>query len=151
MSGEYGSEASSTYSPAAASLAPNLRLAFCLAGHAIFTLHNSLTGNRFTYRIRARRRHGYFVGVLRGPDNESSYTQIGTIEGYQRGPRFIPVYRSAPPQSMRVFSWAWPRIVAGTLPPEIEFHHAGRCGRCGRKLTVPSSIISGLGPTCINQ
>ena len=24
----------------------------------------------------------------------------------------------------------------------------GKCGRCGRKLTVPSSIESGLGPHC---
>lgn len=133
---------------AAASLAPNLRLTFCLAGRAVFTLRNALTENRFTYRIRARRRHGYFVGVLRGPDNESAYTQIGTIEGYQRGPRFIPVYRENQGQSLRVFAWAWPRIVAGTLPPEIEFHHAGRCGRCNRLLTTPESIASGIGPKC---
>jgi hypothetical protein len=26
--------------------------------------------------------------------------------------------------------------------------HEGRCGRCGRKLTVPESIESGFGPEC---
>ena len=28
--------------------------------------------------------------------------------------------------------------------------HEGRCGRCGRKLTVPESIEAGYGPECIN-
>jgi hypothetical protein len=27
-------------------------------------------------------------------------------------------------------------------------HHEGKCGRCGRLLTVPSSIESGIGPEC---
>jgi hypothetical protein len=30
----------------------------------------------------------------------------------------------------------------------IEFWHEGSCGRCGRKLTVPSSIKTGMGPSC---
>lgn len=27
----------------------------------------------------------------------------------------------------------------------------GACGRCGRKLTVPGSIASGIGPTCAEK
>lgn len=30
----------------------------------------------------------------------------------------------------------------------VEVWHEGSCGRCGRKLTVPSSIETGLGPEC---
>jgi hypothetical protein len=33
----------------------------------------------------------------------------------------------------------------------VEFWHEGKCGRCNRKLTVPSSIESGFGPECINH
>lgn len=31
---------------------------------------------------------------------------------------------------------------------QMEFKHAGRCGRCGRELTTPESIDAGLGPVC---
>jgi len=133
---------------AVASLAVNRRLAFCLAGHAIFTLRNSLTGNRFTYRIRARRRQGFSVALLHGQDNESDYMGIGYITQYASGPQFTPHYRANPSQAMRAFAWAWPRLVTNTLPPEIEFYHAGRCGRCHRLLTTPESIASGIGPKC---
>jgi hypothetical protein len=30
----------------------------------------------------------------------------------------------------------------------MELWHEGRCGKCGRALTVPESIESGLGPVC---
>jgi len=31
---------------------------------------------------------------------------------------------------------------------KLLYYHEGKCGRCARKLTVPESIISGLGPIC---
>lgn len=31
---------------------------------------------------------------------------------------------------------------------KLLYYHEGRCGRCARTLTVPASIISGLGPIC---
>jgi hypothetical protein len=34
--------------------------------------------------------------------------------------------------------------------PNLEIWHEGRCGRCGRKLTVPESIHNGYGPECIH-
>jgi hypothetical protein len=30
----------------------------------------------------------------------------------------------------------------------IKVYHSGKCGKCGRKLTTPESIKSGLGPYC---
>jgi predicted metal-dependent hydrolase len=35
-----------------------------------------------------------------------------------------------------------------SLCPGFNVHHEGKCGRCGRLLTVPSSIESGIGPEC---
>jgi hypothetical protein len=32
-----------------------------------------------------------------------------------------------------------------------EVYHEGRCGRCNRKLTVPESIETGLGPECASK
>ena len=30
----------------------------------------------------------------------------------------------------------------------IKVYHSGKCGKCGKKLTTPESIKSGLGPYC---
>ena len=30
-------------------------------------------------------------------------------------------------------------------------YHVGKCGKCGKKLTTPESILTGLGPTCSNK
>jgi hypothetical protein len=49
------------------------------------------------------------------------------------------------------FAWFWDRLRNGNLPEQVEVHHEGRCGRCGRALTVPESIESGFGPECINH
>ncbi|MGQ4872128.1 MAG: DUF6011 domain-containing protein, partial [Candidatus Thorarchaeota archaeon] len=32
------------------------------------------------------------------------------------------------------------------LPEKVRIWHEGKCGRCGRRLTVPESIESGYGP-----
>jgi hypothetical protein len=40
-------------------------------------------------------------------------------------------------------------LIKNNLPNFIEIWHEGRCGKCGRTLTVPDSIANGLGPECI--
>lgn len=37
------------------------------------------------------------------------------------------------------------------LMKEADWWHEGRCGRCGRRLTVPESIESGFGPECARR
>jgi len=46
-----------------------------------------------------------------------------------------------------------PRIEANIAKVEatlnqLRFYHEGRCGKCARVLTVPESIILGIGPVC---
>jgi hypothetical protein len=45
------------------------------------------------------------------------------------------------------------RVMLGKqkLPEGYKVQHAGRCGRCARTLTVPSSIELGLGPECATK
>ena len=43
------------------------------------------------------------------------------------------------------------QINQGRMPLTLTVFHDGKCGRCGRKLTVPESIQSGLGPVCAGQ
>jgi hypothetical protein len=44
-------------------------------------------------------------------------------------------------------------MVQGKTPAEVDLEvwHEGRCGACGRRLTVPESIERGLGPECYGR
>lgn len=126
--------------------------AFALAGNAIFTLRSKATGERFTFRVRQPRDDTpHFVALLRGPDNTSDYSYLGTIyrDGrYKHGKR-SPIGPDAP--SARAFDWFWRRLEAGLLHEKLEIWHEGRCGRCGRLLTVPESVARGIGPDCAGR
>lgn len=136
---------------------------FACAGNAIFTVSNSETSNRFTYRIRIAldKQTGkpqvggpWFVAVLTGQDNNSDYRFIGTLFTRPTLPVFVRGRKSSiseSAQSVQVFKWFWERLAGPGLPDCIQVHHEGRCGRCGRRLTVPESIERGLGPDCAGK
>lgn len=137
-------------------------LDFITAGNAIFTVINDVTGNRYTFktsvctdRVTGKRNDDlYFVGVLTGPDNTSSYQYLGTIRRDANALRFDHGRKSAisfDAPSARAFRWTFAHIIAGEFPDCVRVMHAGRCGRCGRVLTVPESIESGYGPECIGK
>ncbi len=88
----------------------------------------------------------HFVGVLTRPD---TYTYLGCIfEGtkYVHG-RKSPIGHDAP--SAKAFAWCWDKLmVKRAMPESLEVFHEGPCGKCGRRLTDPTSISVGLGPTC---
>lgn len=126
---------------------------FILAGNATFTIVSAKTGTRFTYKIRAKNvavgRTLYFVSVLTGSDNENDFTFLGTIFDGKDFRHSTKSHISQDAPSARAFAWCFGRILADTLT-DASVHHEGKCGRCGRKLTVPSSIEIGLGPECEN-
>jgi Family of unknown function (DUF6011) len=129
---------------------------FFKAGNAHVTLKSLATGNRFTYRIRPPKGGEnpptiWFVQLLVGTDNDSSYKYIGQFNderGFWHG-RKSSVGEDA--TSVKAFDWCWQSIRNGQLPVGVEVWHEGRCGRCARRLTVPESIASGFGPECINH
>lgn len=128
---------------------------FILAGNATFTVSNPKTERRFTYKIRAKEVENdkvlHFVSVLTGSDNEADFSFLGTIFD---GNTFRHSHKSRIGRdalSAKAFSWIFPRIVSESDLHGVEIHHEGRCGRCGRKLTVPESVDSGFGPECINM
>ncbi len=122
---------------------------FILGGKATFTLLGAQTGQRFTYKvIKPKPEMPHFVRVLTGPDNTRDFVYLGTIfnsQEYQPGRR-SSISPSAP--SSLAFIWAWGVISRDQLPEHLEVWHEGRCGKCGRKLTVPESIERGIGPEC---
>lgn len=126
---------------------------FVLGGNARFTLVSARTGTRFTYRARAGNPFvgggvPTFVAVLTGADNTGDYTFLGTIfpdGSYRHGARSTISQTAA---SATAFAWFHAIVAEGKLPDTLEFWHEGRCGRCGRALTVPGSIATGFGPEC---
>jgi len=128
---------------------------FILGGFAIFTIVNTKTGNRFTYKVVSKEvsegRTLYFVSVLTGSDNNKDYSFLGTIFDngqYYHGKR-SRISKDA--QSAKAFQWLLNRLDSHTDLGPVEAYHEGRCGRCGRKLTTPESIKSGFGPVCLGS
>lgn len=129
---------------------------FVYGGKAIFTLVNTEAGSRFTYQIKAGKPNPkypnsllHFVAVLSGPDNENDYSYFGYIKNnaFTYGGAKARIPEQAP--SAKEFTRAFQNFVAGVVPVGLEFWHVGRCGRCGRTLTVPAP--SGFGPECITK
>jgi hypothetical protein len=126
---------------------------------AYVTLRSKKTGQRFTYRVSAHKNNkntdspALTVGALVGSDNTTSYKYFGVIKrdaksgevyftetaGSQLGP-------NAP--ARKAFEWSFGALCADKLPGTLEVWHEGRCARCGKILTVPESIETGLGPVC---
>jgi hypothetical protein len=123
---------------------------FILAGNARFTVKNTMTGNRFTFHVRKPdKSKPHFVKLLTGSDNSRDYTFLGTIfnERTYRHGRRSSVGEDA--MSNRAFAYVWGLLANGEdIPGSVEIYHEGRCGRCGRRLTVPESVISGFGALC---
>lgn len=122
---------------------------YMMAGNAIFTLRSMETGTRFTYRLRKNDGQPmYFAHLLTGPDNTHDYQFIGTLfaDGTFVHSRKSRIGPDAP--SAVAARWFIGRTAQGLPVKGVEFFHEGRCGRCGRRLTVPESIMSGIGPEC---
>jgi hypothetical protein len=123
---------------------------FMMAGKAKVTFVSEKTQVRFTFQVKkgAEDRSPHFVALLSGSDNESDFAYLGTV--FERATfvhgRKSRIAQNAP--SAQAFAYVWRHLSAGVLPPSCQVWHEGTCGRCGRSLTVPSSIASGLGPEC---
>ena len=144
--------------------------AFVLAGSAVFTVVSKKSGERRTFRVRLSdgphsRPNTYFLDVLRGPDNESDYQYMGFLyflpqefAPHQLGVPHVKTARGIDPDhtGLALMRWVIDQTFARTedttrLFERSEIHHSGVCGRCGRLLTTPQSIASGLGPICAQK
>mgnify|MGYP000493996543 CR=1 FL=1 len=127
---------------------------FMSAGNATITLESQATGKHFTFRIKkAKDSPKTFVQVLTGPSNEENFTYLGMLLPNSFEGLFITkrskFNRSSPPAA--AFMFMCRGLSKGSIPDKLQVYHEGRCGRCGRKLTVPESITSGYGPECIDK
>lgn len=138
---------------------------FITAGKAKFTLevpayfqtqHN--TKSHYTYEVRRKEAsdkwpEAYFVSLLSGPNNETDYRYLGMLNpstGYVKLTKKsccgkdAMAYRLLDRALLNIWNGQSERVEAAGF----KLHHEGYCGRCGRTLTVPESIESGIGPEC---
>lgn len=128
--------------------------AILLSGRARFTLEGK--GLRWTFEIdksKDENRPRYFAKMLTGADNESDYTYVGLLDpatSRVKATRASRIPEDATP--FRGLNYAVHAILADRAP-ELEKDGfrvvwATTCARCGRTLTVPSSVDHRLGPEC---
>ena len=121
---------------------------FIKAGNALFTVRNEKTGNRLTFHVKKVKDKAIWFVMHRNSQNK--YVYIGTI--------FDRTFRLTKNSCVNIdslafksFLWINEIINSGQqFGQNIVFLHVGRCGRCGKLLTVPESILAGYGPVCIN-
>jgi len=127
---------------------------FTRAGRATFTLVSKASGRRVTYKVTRPKgakwddSSGLVVKALVGPDNGADYVEIGLVD--TNGKFTVTNFRKkAAEHKVRALAWFWRQSEAQSDKlDQAEIWHEGRCGRCGKKLTVPESISTGLGPIC---
>lgn len=136
---------------------------FIEAGNAIVTIVSKKSGTRFTYKFARPKMTAHngtrpiWVSVLVGQNNDADYSFAGTMRNAAIGYTYTQGRQStlsAQAPSMLLLSWFLKHLNAGSdaaIVRQAEFWHEGRCGRCGRTLTVPASIESGFGPECITK
>jgi hypothetical protein len=120
----------------------------------------------------------WFVKVLTGPNNLRDYQFCGSIFPHDAGEieyrhgrksrigqdapsavaidwlvRTLSAVRQLAAENMVAGMFRKDEIGDAALPfcrqlAKVEIWHEGRCGRCARRLTVPASIVIGIGPEC---
>jgi len=119
---------------------------------ATLTIVNDASGGRVTVRFRRPKDFSaVLVDVMTGSDNESNFDFLGTLRGttvYVSPRSKCDALKGA--RAKGIVEWALRHAEADDLRT-VRCLHEGRCGRCGRKLTVPASIDRGLGPECATR
>jgi hypothetical protein len=141
---------------------------FLTAGRAIFTVEpppglvSQGCRAHYTFQIRRKEASGrwrepaWFASLLTGPENTRDFTYLGKLNT-ETGEVHLT-------QASRFNDHTWPVYILrrvldriwrgeGTVIEQTgwKVYHSGHCGRCGRVLTVPSSIQSGIGPECATR
>ena len=128
---------------------------FFFGGNATFTVESDVTGAWRTYKIRQFKKTERFptptygVFLLAGPDNQNSYAYIGMVDkatGFFRLTKNSKRNENSP--DVIIFKWVMQGVFNGMVLRGGHIHHEGKCGCCGRTLTVPESIKRGIGPEC---
>lgn len=130
---------------------------FILAGNATFTIEQP-DGSWSTFKVQHVPANGkfpeaWFVKMLTGANNETDYSYLGKLDDFT-GQVSVTAKSCLPANHFkirllnRVLARIWSDDAEAFERHGYKVHHEGRCGKCGRKLTVPESVEQGIGPEC---
>ena len=132
---------------------------YIVAGKCIFTFVNTANGNHITFKCQAAKgknnkvnRNLYFISALCGPNNTSDYKYFGLIRIINGNPVYeyadkAKISREA--KTVSSFEYIWYRLLKGDIFTTLEMYYSSHCCRCGKRITTPTSVSQGFGPTCI--
>ena len=127
-----------------------LKKEFFFGGNCTFTIKSEKSGEWRTFRIRRPKgKDIYFAQLLAGRDNENSFVYIGVVE-IETGKLRLTKGSKRTEQSpdVVILRWFLSHLFTDGQLMNATVYHEGKCGCCGRKLTVPESIERGIGPEC---
>lgn len=128
---------------------------FMLAGKSEFILHSTKTNEDFKFKLDKKDskynagefiyfvslkvgRIDQYAGVMWFNSNTSEFNFKEKVDG--------PVKASS--VEIRSLLFVLNKLYKEDTVQYLEVYHVGKCGRCGKKLTTPESILTGLGPSC---
>ena len=128
---------------------------FVFGGNATVTLLSAKSEKHFTFKVKVAKKDDetapFFVSVLSGADNYSNYSYVGVITGDKKEFKLTQKSKvGADAISYKAFKFFFVNLMKGKIHSDLKVYHSGKCGRCGRKLTTPTSIERGMGDVCFN-
>lgn len=129
----------------------NTILEFLLGGKCECVILNKKSGNKFNFRLSLAKdsKSMYFIyTTINGVSN--AYAGFVRVENgayvYKQGTKGLMSEDDMPIKALMYVLKHHDK-----LHSDVEVLHVGKCARCGRKLTNPDSIHSGLGPECVKK
>ena len=139
-------------------ITPDKVLDYIFGGKAVLTVKSLKTGKHITYKVAQKvtkakgpdgktvkkREDFFFVSVMTGSDN-NTFTYLGVVartKGIVKTTTKSSFTDNDP--ATKVIQW----VINRPTHKDLRVFHDNTCGRCSRRLTVPTSIKSGIGPIC---
>lgn len=129
---------------------------FVTAGRALFTVETP--ESHYTFKVTKKEAteqysEAFFVQMLTGPENTSDYTYIGMLNPNSGEVRLTKKSKMTKETFAfrllnRMLNRVWQDAHEDYQKHGYDIRHSGKCGKCGRTLTVPASLDSGIGPEC---
>lgn len=130
-------------------------LKFMLAGKSEFILHSSKTGEYFEYYLTKKasmNNENEFIYFLNTKlSGKKVYAGVLWYDNKVGEFKFSKGQKGEVDNNhlnIRSLLFVLNKLNSGGVPQYCTVYHTGTCGRCGRKLTTPESILTGLGPEC---
>jgi hypothetical protein len=126
---------------------------YILSGKAIFIVTNEKTGTRIKYKALKWYNNSWKIGLM-VEDYLHRYCESFEFLGmiYDGQFRVTEDSRFNEMSSIIIeFSRFWDNLSKHKIPEHIKIYHEGKCGCCGRPLTGPKSMVTGVGPVCVKK